>query len=69
MDGESGGASKRKLRARQYGRKKRKFKGRKEVLRAKNIKLAKQVQSVLAEKEELEEKKSELTHENTLLKK
>lgn len=62
--------SKRKVRIRQYGRKKRaeQFKGRKERLRTKNLELEKKVQAVLEEKCEVEKKKIELDHENTIMK-
>lgn len=56
---ESSGIAKRKLRVRQYGRKRRQFKGRKERLRAKNAELVNQVQSALVEKQELLEEKTE----------
>ena len=65
MDTATSG-TKRKLRARQYKRKRQQFKGRKERLRAKNLELIDQVHSALAQKQELE---GRLTRENAILKK
>lgn len=64
--------SKRKQRNQQYKRKKGagsgQFKGRKERLRAKNLELEKKVEHELEEKCKLEERKTELDYENTILK-
>ena len=63
--------SKRKLRTKQHTKKKQRegqFKGRKERLRAKNLDLEKKIKCALEEKVEVEKKKTELDHENTIIK-